>query len=259
MRLYGPGSTVRLKSMPGGLGLDLPTTPAAFEPPDITGNILWLKADAFVGKSDNTTVGLWEDLSPVAENVGQSTEANKPIYRTNILNGMPIVRGDGSNDLLSRSGTAPGANNWMMWGVWSNRATGTTTQVPFYCGAGGTNGFGPALRTTGTFKGALFGSVAWLNSSATEATGFETWVLQRRSGTTRLWVNGGAPILNSASVPVAPNSNTYLFYNNVHTAADVDIAECGIHDGSASLAEAEQLGSYLAARWGLSWTTATDS
>jgi hypothetical protein len=59
----------------------------------------WLKANvgAFTDNgvtlaTDGTLVRRWNDNSPVLNHAGQTTDANKPTYRTNILNGNPVLR-----------------------------------------------------------------------------------------------------------------------------------------------------------------------
>ena len=65
----------------------------------ISGLVLWLDAlqENF---SDDDTVGTWTDRSGQGNDAIQTTEVNKPVYKTNILNGRPILRFDGSNSFL---------------------------------------------------------------------------------------------------------------------------------------------------------------
>lgn len=54
--------------------------------------------------SDGTGVGTWTDLSG-SNNATQATSANQPTFKTNILNGNPILRFDGTNDQFSLTST----------------------------------------------------------------------------------------------------------------------------------------------------------
>lgn len=51
--------------------------------------------------SDNDPVGTWQDLSGNGYDFTEAT--NKPTYKTNIQNGLPMVRFDGTNDNLQSS------------------------------------------------------------------------------------------------------------------------------------------------------------
>lgn len=53
------------------------------------------------GFSDGSEVDTWTDLSSNGRNATQSTSANRPIYKTGIQGGNPVVRFDGSDDILS--------------------------------------------------------------------------------------------------------------------------------------------------------------
>lgn len=63
---------------------------ALWTPAEIT-TLRWYKADA-LSLSDGDYVGSWTDLSPNTDHAVQSVEAQKPIFKTNIVNGLPIVR-----------------------------------------------------------------------------------------------------------------------------------------------------------------------
>ena len=61
---------------------------------------LWLKADAITGLSDDAYIASWADSSGNNRNATQAgADSLKPKYRTNVLNGQPVVRYDGSDYL----------------------------------------------------------------------------------------------------------------------------------------------------------------
>lgn len=72
---------------------------AAFSPDDISGLVVWLKADAITGLVDGDPVTTWEDSSSANNDATEAT--NKPTYKTNIINGKPVIRFDGTNDKLA--------------------------------------------------------------------------------------------------------------------------------------------------------------
>jgi len=58
------------------------------------------------GFSDGNEVGTWTDLSSNGRNATQSTAANRPLYKTGIQGGNPVLRFDGSNDTLATTSFA---------------------------------------------------------------------------------------------------------------------------------------------------------
>lgn len=65
---------------------------------------VWLNAHNVLGTTanpvDGTPVSSWKDLSDNANNADQATVGNQPLFKTNILNGEPVVRFDGVDDRL---------------------------------------------------------------------------------------------------------------------------------------------------------------
>lgn len=71
-----------------------------FDPTKISRLSFWLAADRILGLSDGDAVGTWSDLSGNGRDATQATAALKPLYKVNIVNGLPVVRFDGLDDLL---------------------------------------------------------------------------------------------------------------------------------------------------------------
>lgn len=72
---------------------------APFDPSQVAGLYQWLDAGT-LGLADNDPVGTWTDVSGNTRNATQATGANKPTFKTSIVNSLPIVRFDGTNDRL---------------------------------------------------------------------------------------------------------------------------------------------------------------
>jgi len=62
--------------------------------------IVWLKADSLTG-SDADPIAAWNSTAPATINVAQATAGKKPLYKTNVLNGLPAVLFDTTDDNLS--------------------------------------------------------------------------------------------------------------------------------------------------------------
>ncbi len=75
---------------------------AAFAPTDVAGLAAWYKADS-IGQADNTTIASWSSSGGGAAALTQATEANKPLYQTNELNGLPGVQVVDATDVLTNA------------------------------------------------------------------------------------------------------------------------------------------------------------
>jgi hypothetical protein len=96
--IYAPFVTERRITFEGDI---LAEQRALSLPSDIDGLVMWLKADAITGLVNNDPVTTWEDQSASGANdVTQATAGFKPVYKTNIINGKPVVRFDGTDDFL---------------------------------------------------------------------------------------------------------------------------------------------------------------
>ena len=69
----------------------------SFIPFSTDGLNLWLKADS-LSLSDGDQVSSWNDSSGNGNNATQSNSSYKPIFKTGILNGKPVVRFTASDD-----------------------------------------------------------------------------------------------------------------------------------------------------------------
>lgn len=87
----------RFKRTPGTID---PRALGYFSPTMISGLELWLDADQIEGLNDGDPVANWPDMSGNGFDGTQADGARKPTYETNELNGKPVVRFDGSDDLI---------------------------------------------------------------------------------------------------------------------------------------------------------------
>lgn len=91
-----------------GIGEGTPAVVNPFADPDtVTGLVLRLRASDEVYKDagitlseDGDIVGQWIDITANVKEFSQTTTAKKPILQTDEINGKPIVRFDGVDDLL---------------------------------------------------------------------------------------------------------------------------------------------------------------
>lgn len=71
---------------------------AAFVPTDVANLNVWLQASS-IGQADNTGVSTWTD-SFRSQTATQAVSASQPTYKTNVINGLPAVRFNGSGNNL---------------------------------------------------------------------------------------------------------------------------------------------------------------
>jgi len=63
-------------------------------------NSLWLRADSIKNLSDGDEISVWTDVSGNQNNTAQLDAGRIPEYKQDIVNGMPVVRFDGTGDWL---------------------------------------------------------------------------------------------------------------------------------------------------------------
>jgi len=107
---------------------------AAFSPADVTGLTAWYKADSLVA-SDNDTITSWTDSSG---NGYTSTSSTGPTYKTNILNGKPVLRFNGTDQYMGKAGDTDfdtniiSASAYSSYSVFLLRADGPSEEGTYY-------------------------------------------------------------------------------------------------------------------------------
>ena len=76
----------------------------------------WCEARLLTGLSNNDPVASFTDQSGLANHWTQSTSGAKPLYKTNVINGLPALEFDGSDDCLTLgSNILSGATSGEVW------------------------------------------------------------------------------------------------------------------------------------------------
>jgi hypothetical protein len=104
-----------------------------FSPLDLPNLAAWYDASKITGLSDGAAVETWEDSSGNGNDVTQGTADERPTYQTSILNGLPVVRFDGIDDILSVFATLAGAQPYTVYAVVAHRS-GSVTSNEGFCG-----------------------------------------------------------------------------------------------------------------------------
>ena len=116
---------INAQTGPGGVG-------------NSTSNILWLKSEDISSLVDGDDITSWIDASGNSNTVSQPTSTFRPVYKTSILNGFPVVRFEKTNGRLRRTGftTFP---TTAITAIYVNSNVESNDGVLSYASAGGGN------------------------------------------------------------------------------------------------------------------------
>jgi hypothetical protein len=224
-----------------------------FSPGDISGLIVWLKADALV-LSDNDAITTWTDSSGQSNNATQGTGAAKPTYKTNIQNGKPVARFDGGDFLdITTTGFANSAFTVFVAMSYSSGSfpaffAEISGGSNGYVALGGDNANQMAISKTGiatSSSNLSIGSFAQFCYKSAGISGGNITVTPYKNGTQ------GSGDLSLTSV--ATNTNTEIGASKGGSADFLvgDIAEIIYYNSQLSDVNRQSVESYLTTKYGL--------
>lgn len=244
-----------------------PTNPLFDIPgPDSISNLkLWLKADAITGLLDATAVANWSDVSGNGFNLSQATSGAQPIYKTNQINGMPVLRFNGTGAYLQGAFTGSIASKTMFAIV--KLATLTPT--------GTASAGGPV--TVQSSDGSIFDAIIyneitakrWMNGSdglnrspnlvsPTDETSLGPLLLAIRSTTSSYTLYRNTAQLQTTtaySPPTFTNGKFNVGYRHTGGGSPYfhgDIAEVLIYDRALTIEERQRVENYLMTKYAIS-------
>ena len=256
------------------------------QPDDIAGLLLWLKADGIVGLSDGDAVATWLDETTNNNDFSQATASFRPVYKTNILNGKPIVRFDGiDNGLISANPIIP-ASDFTLFIVLKSASNQSDLACPFEQGLAS-----PTVAFTLQFQSFDAPFLCFGGSNNTDyrlknyaATDTNLHLITRHHlGTTgKIWLDGVLETLSTVTTGPTYGADITSFTATMAAAAsdrdsaklgfvalddesyrdrfwDGDIAEVIIYDSGLSDANRQAIESYLASKYGISGITTTST
>jgi hypothetical protein len=231
----------------------------SMEPNALPGLSLWLKADAITGLADGAAVTTWTDSSPSGYNVTQANAAMRPLYKTNVQNGLPGVRFDGTDDylyggdVLEFLGTAPFT---IMVMAKLNTVDTTYRRIlakekiaapvegwHLYYQTASTRYF--ERQTAGTPTGAPAGAVPVSGAVYSLAVTFD-------GGRLRFFQNGAEQSVGAGGVNVINDTATNLTVGASDTGAypfSGDLFEVIVYNRVLSMDERQQIETYLQDKW----------
>lgn len=234
---------------------------APFDPATISGLKLWLKADAGLyqdsgratpATADNDPVWSWADQSGQGRHATAEISGRRPLLKTAIQNGMPVVRFDGTDDDLRF--TTVDLPAFSMYIVFKVNNTGGNYGGPISWAASGQNGFIIAAETSSAVNWQPHliiynGSSETANkkgpSAYTVPYGF---VLHSWRSTPDFYVNGASQSISNSG----GGYNNYIGSVGVgYSAIGADIGEIIVMDSVADSTIHANIAAYLNTRWAL--------
>lgn len=226
-------------------------TPGAFVPTDIAGLKLWLKADA-LGLSNNDPVASWTDSSGTSNNATQGTSGKRPVFKTAILNGLPIVRFDGTDDILLCANELPNTASVFM--VVAVNTTPANSDLLIANSNGASGGILIWARTSSSTNwGGLNTSFVVVNAAEDLSVGVYNDLELTTSGSSmQFYRNGTLKVNNGTQSYGGPGASSSIGGQADDSSfTDCDIAEVIVYDTVLSSGNRMSVEAYLATKYGL--------
>lgn len=239
-----------------GMGLGLAhARGVGFLPSEIAGLKLWLRADAITGLSDAQAVASWNDDSGGGYHATQGTAGLRPLYKTNILNGKPVVRFDGSNDQLVNAAFFDFGNEYTVFAVamFANLAGSNQAILDVHDNVDTNTRFMLFHDAGASFFRSIGGStITTIGADLTDGVFRLLTGRASLSDGTRFYVNGTSVANGAHSGTNTKTTSGFLLGGllGVGYPLNGDIAEIAIFDSALSDANLAKLNVYFN-RWGL--------
>lgn len=216
-------------------------------PSDVSGLIGWWRA-ATIAQADASAVATWADSASTPHNLAQPTVGARPTYRTNVINGLPTVRFNGTQlmataafaipqpattFLVGKIAAVPGINTYFVDGLVANKQALVATPSAY----------------------AIFAGTSVISAGAV-TTAFRMLAAIENAPSCKIWVDGGVGVGGNAGTNAYDGVTVGSGGGGVGLLTG-DIAEVIVYNRALTLSEINTIGAYLAATYGLTWTTAT--
>ena len=217
---------------------------STFSPSDVSGMIVWFKADAITGKVDNDTITQWDDSSGNAyhANTTNGTGGSAPNYKTNIINGLPVVRFT-SDKLETPSITEL-----------------STNMTAFIVFKGSTGGYAVSFDKDSSQNAIIYGFIAnkleIFNSPRLEIGDFNVFAygtILRKASSAETTVRRNGTQTNTSATVITTTADAITIGARAAAAepCGCDIAEFILYDSYLSAGNITSVESYLATKYGL--------
>lgn len=215
--------------------------------------IAWLSAtnisNGGTEPSNGDKVAVWKDLTGSASDATETNPANQPTYETNVYNGLPAVKFDGSL-VKGLEGTFTRTNNAGLTIFVVAKYTGSARRAffEFYKTGGGTS--------PGSPRGFFF-TYGFNNASVSynlDQTSFNIWSAYDTGTKTDFWENGGLVYSNWSNWGNTSftGSGSYVLGDDQTGGDRLNgyLGEFLIFDGQLTAAQTTTIQTYLKNKWG---------
>lgn len=225
-------------------------------PSDISGNVLWLKADSLT-LNDGDSVTTWVDSSGNGNDATQ-TGALRPTYKTGIIGGKPVVRFDGASQGMNVPSGSTELNitgDLTMFVVLKSSSAASQAVAVFGDSSAGTTGFMLYLGNQFAGKASFLssGNVTWLTQSSAVNNGSGHMVSVVLSGTAlTFYKDGSADGSGTSAAPVVYTGTRGIGFSDTGASPfNGDIAELIVFNAALSSGDRARVEAYLRGKYGL--------
>ena len=216
-----------------------------FSPLGLAGLKLWLDAADLGSITESSgAVNQWNDKSGQGNHATQGTGAAQPLLVTNVQNGLPVIRFDGSNDCLNAASgkTFSQPSTWM---VVFKLNSGTNKDI--------VGGIGPANENSVFVDGTGYLGMYAPSTGVTSAvspSGFQIVTAVFNGATSNLWRNSTL-IRSNVTVGGSATLGLQIGASMSNKFSESDICEALFVNAAISNDDRAATVAYLAAKWGI--------
>jgi hypothetical protein len=210
-----------------------------FSPIDITGLKVWIDANADITLS-GIDVTQWNNLA-MANHFTQATPDLCPHFITNQINGLPVVDGDASNDIMSLTSNVAIAGDFALFII-----LGGVTSPAYMCGYSSTM-YCRYLQTSTIWRNST--SHTFDHSNVALTTGYFLHSLIRLSGNARSYRNNTESITGAIANAIAYNFQN--IFSHASSYGGGSIAELLLYEATIMPQNIIDLNNYFSNKYGI--------
>lgn len=221
----------------------------AFEPKNISGCVLWLRADLGVTQTAGA-VSAWNDQSGRGHNFVQATMADQPAFQASTgPNSLPAIAFNGTSDVLTNADTAfLGADEFTIFCVNRFDNSGAAAEGAFvsFGSNSGASGYQLCLDPNSGKRSIVWAGETFLDDGGATLN-WEVWVFSSHAGAQEFDVNGASQATFAASF-TAPVNKAQLGSNDNGFFSSQVLHEVIAYNRKLTALEIQRVNDYIRAR-----------